>query len=105
MGERTVRIRKVKGSNPSVSTNVELYEHNTAKSVFILLRRASYSSPHFRVGDNTNRSQVIWLRFFFMYAQVVFDSSNFPYAYRNNLPNPRKILELLIDYYERSEGK
>ena len=52
LGERTVRIRKVKGSNPSVSTNVELYEHNTAKSVFILLRRASYSSPHFRVGDN-----------------------------------------------------
>ena len=32
MGERTVRIRKVKGSNPSVSTN----EKDSRKAVFFI---------------------------------------------------------------------
>ena len=66
--ERLNGIQEVSGSIPLISTNVELYEHNMAKSVFILLCQASYSSPHFQVGDN--KLQPSNLAAIFLYRRV-----------------------------------
>lgn len=60
--------RRLLSSKLADHANVELYEHNTAKSVFILLRRASYSSPHFQVGDN--KSQPSNLAAVFLYERA-----------------------------------